>query len=606
MTRHLSILFLLFSAFVCNAAFLNITNFGAWGNATRFAVNTTSNSPVVTTTNQFAASGTVGMAIELFGAGAVGTDGTHQQDMVAFVTNVVSGTNLWMDRPARCSTNTFAWMGANCAAGFQAMVDAASSINTTCSIPAGVYLMIPPCQFTNFVMPNASAIPGPAVSISKGGITFQGAGENNTTLLGCGAWMLKTNFAFRGPMVWINGPVTNDAPLIFSDMTFDGGVVQAFNAANNYWPANTADGSGWDETHDALLDIGQPLNSFKEFRNCLFTHWLGETLKTVSSWSGGVTVITNCQFIDGNASAVNLGAHQIVSCLVSNYNFSIEFYAGYPTNASSFENSTLVNCIAGMVMTGAETNGIMPTYTISGNTFNGCTNWSLLMGPTRNLNFFSNIIVNSGGIITGGAYQSMTGEHNANDNFYNNNFTNVYIPFNFNGSGSDCIENVLISSNIFAFCGFNGSGSGTIFNVVYLNNLETNPNGPYRLYSKTLTSSSQWFKDDLSDNFLPYNSLDTTGITNTITYANGMRQQISANVANSVWVIDDTHPQQVPPGAILLITATGSYPMPLYSSASMSGTPIVLTNGQTITYWWAHTIWATNVPTVPSGLHVIR
>jgi hypothetical protein len=605
MTRHLSILFVWFCVIPCNAAFLNITNFGARGNATRFAVNTTSNSLVVTTTNQFVTNGTVGMAIELFGAGAVGTGGTHQQDMVAFVTNVASGTNLWMDRPARCSTNTFAWMGANCSTGFQAMVDAASSINTTCSIPAGVYLMIPPCQFTNFAMANKNAVPGPAVVISKGGITFQGAGPTNTTLLGCGAWMLKTNFVHRGQMFWIKGPVTNDAPLIFSDMAFNGGVVQAFNAANNYWPANTADGSGWDETHDALMDMGQPLNTFKAFRNCLFTHWLGETLITVSSWSGGLTLITNCQFIDGNASAVNLGAHAISGCLISNYNFSIEFYAGYPTNASSFKNSTLVNCIAGMVMTGAETNHIMPTYTISGNTFNGCTNWSLLMGPTRNLNFFSNTVVNGAGIITGGAYQSMTGEHNANDNFYNNNFTNVYVPFNFNGAGSGRIENVLIYSNVFNFCGFIGFGSGTVSNVVFLNNLQTNPNGPYRLYSKNLTSASQWFKDDMSDSFVPYNSLDTTGITNTLTYATGMRQRILTSVSNSVWVIDDTHPSQVPPGAVLQITSAGNYPALLYSSVSMFGIPIMLMPGQTVTCQWTNGIWAAPPPPVV-GFHVVE
>ena len=104
-------------------------------------------------------------------------------------------------------------------------------------------------------------------------------------------------------------------------------------------------------------------------------------------------------------------------------------------------------------------------------------------------------------------------------------------------------------------------------------------------------------------NFPPYSQSDTTGITNTITYATGMRQQIGANVTNSVWVIDDTHPQQVPPGAVLQITYNGNYPVSLYFSVSMSGTPIVLATGQTVSYQWTNGVWvnissATNAPAV--------
>ena len=98
---------------------LNVTNFGARGDAVQFFANTTSNSVVVTTTTQIPSSA-IGDAIEVFGVGvqtygasSYGTNGYGNQDLVATITNVVNGTNIYISlpSPSHTLTNTFATYG---------------------------------------------------------------------------------------------------------------------------------------------------------------------------------------------------------------------------------------------------------------------------------------------------------------------------------------------------------------------------------------------------------------------------------------------------------------------------------------------------------------
>src|SRR5579863_6116658 len=92
----------------------NITNFGAVGDAVQFWVNATSGSMVVTTTNQLS-SADIGKAIEVFGVGtptygldSYGNTNGHQ-DLIATITNVVNGTNIYLSLPCQLTTNnTFA------------------------------------------------------------------------------------------------------------------------------------------------------------------------------------------------------------------------------------------------------------------------------------------------------------------------------------------------------------------------------------------------------------------------------------------------------------------------------------------------------------------
>src|SRR5690348_252761 len=81
---------------------LNVTNFGARGDAVQIWVNTKKNSTQLTTTNQLSTAD-VGKTIELFGVGSpsiginyLGNWSTNQQDMLAVITNVVNRTNIYI------------------------------------------------------------------------------------------------------------------------------------------------------------------------------------------------------------------------------------------------------------------------------------------------------------------------------------------------------------------------------------------------------------------------------------------------------------------------------------------------------------------------------
>src|SRR4030081_426693 len=71
---------------------LNVTNFGARGDAVQVWVNTVSNSAVVLSTNQFS-SADVGKVMMLFGAGAYTTP-TNNQDLLVTIVTVLNGTNV--------------------------------------------------------------------------------------------------------------------------------------------------------------------------------------------------------------------------------------------------------------------------------------------------------------------------------------------------------------------------------------------------------------------------------------------------------------------------------------------------------------------------------
>ena len=96
------------------AATLNVTDFGAVGDAVQTLANTTSNSTAVTLppSNQLSGSD-VGKLIELFGAGPV-TSGANNQDLVATIVAVTNGTNVTISVPTgRTAT------GVNCTYGTQ-------------------------------------------------------------------------------------------------------------------------------------------------------------------------------------------------------------------------------------------------------------------------------------------------------------------------------------------------------------------------------------------------------------------------------------------------------------------------------------------------------
>ena len=184
-----------------------------------------------------------------------------------------------------------------------------------------------------------------------------------------------------------------------------------------------------------------------------------------------------------------------------------------------------------------------------------------------------------------------------------NAFTNAYFVMEILGSGPDLSANVMVVSN----CASGGNqfayGYGWSTNVSFVGNAISGYSGG--LNGSTL--GGQWFLDDAS-NVFPTNAVnDTVGGTNVISYVYGMRWKISSTKTNSVWIMDDTHPAQVPPGAIMQTSCSGGYPATLYLSASMAGTPVLLPPGASLACRWTNGAWRAFInPVWSPDLHVVN
>jgi hypothetical protein len=250
---------------------LNVTNFGAVGDAVQFYVNTTSNSVVVTTTNPIPSSA-IGEAIEVFAAG-VPTTSSNNQDLVTSIANVLNGTNITLSLACQQTlTNAFATYGYNNTPVFKSAIAAVGSdTNDFIYIPKGNYLLLPTQSDYGINHGNV------CIFLIRGGINFVGAGTNLTTLLTQGAWSLINNSVTRSVLVKVTSPLTNNFPVSFSYLTMDGGVQQG-NTSNHGFPAKITDGTGWDISHDAFEMAGSSsVNLYNlYFTNVLVQHWRGE------------------------------------------------------------------------------------------------------------------------------------------------------------------------------------------------------------------------------------------------------------------------------------------------------------------------------------------
>jgi hypothetical protein len=592
------------------AATLNVTNYGARGDAVWFSANTTSNSVLVTTTNQLS-SADIGKVIELFGAGPLGTS-TNHQDLLAVITNVVNATNLSISRVAGATTLACGGVyGHNNAANFQNCIDAAPS-NSVINIPNGTYLIIGSSNFVDFSM-SSPWLGFPSLVIRKGGLTFLGQSRTGTILLGCGAWQNKGPYVLRGYMFQFLPPVINNGPLVFDNLTLDGGV-QVGDTGNGNFPASPATGDGWDNTHRAFQDFsGTPFFNTRIFRNLHVKRWRGEQFYSQIPWdtplSTQAIAITNCTFSDGNATALNLSAGNIVDhCTFSNLNEVCEYYEGYATHESLFQNCFVTNMFGAMMaFNGSLSNSVNPTKIVTSNIFYMLGQNGIQTTPAQNMIISNNIFIGNGGgtAIALGVAGYQGSAPNSNIVISLNYFTNVYFPIQVEGSGNNAVLNVQVVSNTAITGNCFAYGYGWSTNVIFRGNAASG--FWFGLNSSRLTG--QWYQDDLSNQFPAYDQADTTGKTNTLGYVYGMRHRISASMTNSIWVIDDTHPAQIPPGAVLQITYAGNYPVPLYLSSTMSGSSIVLTTGLAVACQWTNGAWqlagSLSKPTPPGPPYVV-
>jgi hypothetical protein len=599
---------------------LNVTTYGAVGDAVRFWVNSTSNSVVVRTTNHLS-SLDIGKAIEVFGCGPQtfginsygGTNGN--QDIVATITNVFNATNIYISQICQKTlTNAFATYGHNNQTNFQAAIAAVGTdTNDIINIPSGTYLLLPTTH--------AGVYSQSAIALQRGGINFVGAGTNSTTLLSQGAWTLMG----RGILVEIASPATNNLPLTFSRLTMDGGVQQG-NTSNHGFPASNIDGTGWDTSHDALLTWCVSSASLPHiyFTNVLVTHWRGEEFKSIDQPVNSTIGIYNCTFADGNATALNVyESWDVRSNLFVNLFQVAEYYQQYYSFPSYFEYNVITNITGnGFAINGGK--GSNPPFYMESNVFYLSGGNGIETEPADNLYFIGNIITNTG---------------------------NYVVDFDLSASGAQgtyCNSNIVISGNlvvnsdIFIELG-GGSGPTDIAsvanttinnNVVMTNSSQSSVN--FIVSYGGFTTNINIYSNDLSLNTsvsvttgqindpYPYIStnnnywtpivLNNIGSPQPIHYTGGSKYKFvqTYNPASQLFWLDDTNAAQMPNqfGTVSMVftnaTSQPNAPILIYPSSNINIAPVILPYAQTVTFFWNGSAWMTNNPLAllpPVNLH---
>lgn len=621
-------------------ASINVTDYGAVGDAVRFTVQTTSNSPMVSVigTNRFS-SADIGKVIEVFRAGPwlhLNNNPSQpvvvtNQDTICLITNVTDGTNLWGSIPQGWTKKTSCIVGSNNRLAFQAALDFASANisatnqNVSLNIPDGTYLIIGPKVLNpNYVMglwDNDISL-----SLSTGGITFNGQ-STNTILMGCGAGM---NHVFndttvyggyghfnplRGTLLQLLGPITNSQyPLVFKNLTFDGGLTNGLQNYN-YFTLIEASGEGWDASHDVLLDINpnwanQQMHQMKIFTNCVFQHWRGEMLKNVTSNAGGTNTFiefANCLFQDGNASAINLYFGQYIhGCTFRDLVKVEEYYQSHATLPSLFENNIWTNIISSAFsIVGSTTNFNPPSYTFRNNVFYGAAGYNQIhFAPAENIFIISNIFQGQayGIVFSSTGVQPTDGTASIISNIVVacNQFNYSAVPILMDGYP---VSSVLISNNTSKATGaaFASLTAGWKTNIIFAANTSAG-----WLDARPVQAGS--FPFDTGDNqFAPiwwdngaYNAI------NPISYGAGRMHMITR--ATSKFYLDDTQPSLIPPGASLTISNSDVTPALIYTAGKTyltfsSGPSISLLPGQSASCTWTNGFWRRNISPPPPYLH---
>ena len=619
---------------------LNVTNYNAKGDAVQFYVNTVSNSVVVTTTNHFS-SADVGKTIEIFGVGkstygvnSYGVTTNGNQDLIAKVVNVMNATNIYLSilpqvstnypPPQKTATGVFAIMGTDNTPAFaRAIAAAASYTNATIYIPNGTYLLMPVLRH------NADGYAFGSIIVRRGGLHFLGQSEAKTVLLSRGAWqsLPGSSYPFRGFLFEIVAPITNDYPLIFDNMTWNGGVRQG-NLRVHGIQCNRVDGLGWDEQHSAYLTFDSGNNTgtatHQILTNLTVIHWRGEMIKSIDGNTNGNITISHCLFGDGCATALNVyPAWNVRNNTFSNLFQIAELYQKYYSRPGYFCNNFATNITANGFAFNGGWSGAKP-FTMESNVFyfSGIGFNAILTTPGVNISIVNNQIhcANYMTVFDIGAPGAQGYVMNSNILISGNS---IYAPskisrlITFGGGGINGVNGLTISSNYV-------SVPNQIFNVFQVGGNQTNVS----IYDNTIvcpmTSMSLGAVGSGNSPFvlLPANNTYTafpqyvsSPQTNLVCYTSGPRQRMDYVATGSTFVLDDSESNQIPAGAyfdfdnrsnrwasLKAKTGGGDGSVIIYPSKRMVS-PLKLPFGQQMFFYWNGSAWTTNAPnsSVSSG-----
>jgi hypothetical protein len=607
---------------------LNVTNFGAVGDAVQFYANTVSNSAKVTTTSQFS-SADIGKTIEIWGVGqqriginSYGVNVTNYIDALSIITNVVNGTNLYIScLPQATKTGTFATCGTDNTAAFNNCIAAATGTNVTIQIPAGTYLCIP----TNRNYAGSGYLYG-SILVSRGGLHFLGEGTN-TVLLSKGAFVWSDVFPYgtngiRGFLFECVAPIANDSPIVLENLTLDGGVPNG-NLDVHGITVNTVDGLGWDEQHSAWLTCDRGNNTgtatHQCFTNVIVQHWRGEMFKSIDQNNNGNISIQSCTFRDGAATALNIyGSWDVAGSRFENLFQVAEYYQNYYTNTSYFRQNFVTNITGN----GWAWNGgvwTAPPFLMQSNVFyfGGLGMNGIQTMPAANISILDNEIhcadymsaINIGGAGAQGTMMNSNIVISGNSIYAPTKLTSV---FGFGGDGVNGVHDLTICNNhvsvpqqIF----FVTRAGPQQINVRFFNNAVDCPLATF-VTGWPGTNNSPYVLVQTNTTYTGYPIYQTRVQTNLIAYSSGPKQRMDYVATGNLFVLDDSTPNQIPGGAYFEIDNRSNrwaaqnggiggdvIVLPSISPAS----PVAVANGQLVMFYWNGAGWSTNAPATVSG-----
>jgi hypothetical protein len=576
--------------FLCRAdtarAQINVTNYGALGDLlTLGSVSAVSNSTALTCPGANFSGSDTNKLIEVFGAGTY--EGQSNMDLFAQIVMVTSPSNITISTPAGATmTNLTGLYGTDDYPPFTNAIANCPVPTGVINIPAGNYFLLPPVAFSTNGYNNSLNY---TLVLRRGGITF--AGQGTAVLTGMGGWVNYLNQANRSALVALTEPMTNNYPLVFTNLILDGGTAIG-NVLNLSYPPSGSTGVGWDGTHHWMVTVGGTGGMIDSLvmLNCIVRHWRGEMMEETSGAPNFFLTASNCLFCDGDGSCINNFAHYCAACTFSNANQAEEFYRSYTTNASTMTNCFFTDLANGIALNGGYYGD--PFYTIIDCVFTNFYGggYDLLTSPACDAAFLNNHVYTPQGIALGVAgYQGDT--VNSNIIAAYNIFNGAQYPLQVFGNGADLSEQVYFFSNQVNNAWGIGSGYGWSTNVYVFNNTSSNCNWFYEV-----NFSGQYFIDQ-SNQYSPYRLGDSIAQTNVFSYDDGRLGDILPCNPGSIFALDDTETAQIPINALMVISNTASQTFPLYLSVSMTGSLVMLNAGQSDTFYWNGLAW-TNVPVV--------